>query len=149
MNVSQRTINGTMLAIACLVVALTTSVSAVTVDVDIPGFAFDPEDITITVGDDVKWTNSHSITHTSTSDGAGWDSGDLTMGQSFTHTFNTAGVYPYHCTYHGSMTGTVTVNEPAPSVPGLNVYGAMLLVILMAASVWWVYRRRKAHVTLN
>ncbi|MCL0054723.1 plastocyanin/azurin family copper-binding protein [Dehalococcoidia bacterium] len=30
-------------------------------------------------------------------------------GQSFEYTFNSAGTYGYVCSFHGSMTGTVTV----------------------------------------
>ena len=31
-------------------------------------------------------------------------------GETFTFTFTTAGVYPYHCTIHPTMVGTITVN---------------------------------------
>jgi plastocyanin len=117
--------------------------AADTVDVSIPGFSFDPADITIAAGTTVRWTNNHSITHTSTSDNAIWDSGDLTMGQSFLFTFESAGVFPYHCTYHPQMLGTVTVNESRP-VPALSMFGVLFLILLILISAWWIYRRHAA-----
>ena len=38
------------------------------------------------------------------------DSGNITAGTTFSHTFNTAGSFPYHCNIHAGMTGTVVVN---------------------------------------
>jgi plastocyanin len=81
--------------------------------VSIPGFEFSPPDLSISPGDIVTWTNDHTITHTTTSDDGGveWDSGDLLPGESFSHTFDMAGIYPYLCTIHPSMTGIVTVES--------------------------------------
>jgi plastocyanin len=33
----------------------------------------------------------------------------LSMGQTYSHTFNTAGVFRYHCGVHSAMKGTITV----------------------------------------
>ena len=90
---------------------LVSAVSAATHDVSIAGFAFVPDNIDITVGDTVRWTNNDSVPHTSTSDTAEWDSGTLNNGESFEFTFNTADSYPYHCGFHPSMTGTVNVGS--------------------------------------
>ena len=92
---------------------------AATVDVAIANFAFSPPNVTIHVGDAVRWTQSDSVSHTTTSgtttggvrhpDGL-WNSGLMSRGQTFSHTFNSAGVFPYYCSPHfTSMTGTVTV----------------------------------------
>jgi len=78
-------------------------------DVSIANFAFDPQTITITVGSAIKWTNNDTVTHTSTSDTNVWDSGNIAPTDSYTHTFNTAGSYPYHCAIHTNMHGTVVV----------------------------------------
>ncbi|MFE0044273.1 cupredoxin domain-containing protein [Streptomyces albireticuli] len=75
----------------------------------IEDFQFVPSSVTIRVGDTVRWTNNDSATHTSTSDNGVWNSGNLTAGTSFRHTFRTAGSFSYHCAIHPSMTGTVTV----------------------------------------
>jgi plastocyanin len=83
-----------------------------TVDVDIPGFEFDPADITIEVGQTVRWTNNHFVAHTTTStdDPQVWDSGSMSQGDQFSFTFDTEGTYPYNCTFHPSqMQGLVEV----------------------------------------
>jgi len=110
-----------MFAFLSIFVLVIGAAQAATVDVDIQGFAFSPGDLTITTGTTVRWTNLDGVAHTSTSDGAGWDSGSLANGQDYSFTFTTAGSYPYHCTFHPSMTATVTVNDPRP-VPTLGIF---------------------------
>ena len=78
-------------------------------NVDITGFAFSPETLTISVGDTVIWTNKESATHTATADGGEFDSGNLGNGDTFSHTFTTAGTYTYYCKLHTSMTATIIV----------------------------------------
>lgn len=41
------------------------------------------------------------------------NSGNIPNGGTFPHRFFTAGTFPYHCSIHGSMTGTVTVADAA------------------------------------
>lgn len=77
--------------------------------VAISGFSFSPRNLTIAAGDTVTWTNSDAQAHTATADDDAWDSGTLTNGNSETLTFATAGTFPYHCTIHPEMTGTITV----------------------------------------
>lgn len=80
-----------------------------TSNVSIVNFRFDPVTITVPVGSTVTWKNNDTVAHTSTSNAAGWDSGTLAAGASFSHTFTTRGSFAYHCAFHSSMTGTVTV----------------------------------------
>jgi plastocyanin len=77
--------------------------------VSIQGFAFNPSSITVSVGTTVTWTNNDSVTHTVTSDTGAFSSGNLNPGQTFSHTFNQAGTFAYHCSIHTSMHGTVVV----------------------------------------
>ena len=80
------------------------------------GFFFVPSSLTIAQGDTVMWVWSASG-HSSTSGTPGspdgmWDSGVLSMGSTFSFTFNSAGSFPYYCTPHGlccGMVGSVTV----------------------------------------
>lgn len=83
------------------------------VTVEIEGFAFTPQDVTIPVGETVQWVNLDTVRHTSTSDTLVWDSGLLAESDTFEFTFDDLGVYPYHCTVHPTMTGSVTVSEDA------------------------------------
>ena len=71
--------------------------------------AFIPGELTVTVGTTVTWMNTDSTSHTSTSNGAGWDSGIVAPGGQFSFAFQTAGNFPYHCAIHPGMVGTVVV----------------------------------------
>jgi plastocyanin len=78
--------------------------------VAISGFSFSPANLTVAVGDTVTWTNSDAQGHTATADDASWDSGSIGgSGGTQTVTFSTAGSFPYHCSVHPEMTGTITV----------------------------------------
>jgi len=74
----------------------------------IAGFAFSPQSLTVAVGTTVTWTNQDNVAHTSSSDDDVWD-GPVAAGGTFDLTFDTAGVFAYHCNIHPSMTATVTV----------------------------------------
>ena len=77
--------------------------------IDITGFSF-PANTPVAKGDTVVWTNKLRAQHTVTSDKDGeFDSGQLGLNQSWPHTFNEAGAFPYHCENHPDMKGTVTV----------------------------------------
>jgi plastocyanin len=99
--------------------------SAATVDVTVApngALMFSPSSVTINPGDTVRWTWAATF-HSSTSGTPGmpngiWDSGILSQGATFTHTFNSAGSFPYFCTPHGAccgMVGMVTVASATPS----------------------------------
>ncbi|MFH2049641.1 MAG: cupredoxin family copper-binding protein [bacterium] len=128
-----------------LVAFASSEVKAQTVDVDIVSFTFSPDPVNITTGTTVRWTNQDGVPHTSTSDGAVWNSGTLGNGQQFSYTFNTPGSYPYHCNFHPSMLGTINVSDPGVHVPSMSSNGLILLSMLLAvASVWFIYRRQQA-----
>src|SRR5690348_2948191 len=99
-----------------------TTAATVTVTVGNNCFCFQPASVTIHPGDTVQGTWS-STGHSSTSGTPGhptglWDSTVLNEGDTFSHTFNTVGSFPYYCTPHGAlfgMTGTVTVASASPT----------------------------------
>ena len=70
---------------------------------------FSPVSVTIAAGQSVCWQNTSGLSHTVTADGGSFTS-PLNPNVTFTHTFATAGAFPYHCTIHAGMVGTVTVN---------------------------------------
>ena len=78
------------------------------VPVTVADFSFGPQTITVTTGGAVTWANAGQAPHTVTFDG-GPDCGRLSPGATVTRTFDTAGTFPYHCTLHPSMTGSVVV----------------------------------------
>jgi plastocyanin len=78
---------------------------------------FNKKDITITVGDTITWDNQDDActTHTATSDDGtaadlAFDTGDVAGGKkSKVIKFSKEGTIKYHCNYHGSMKGTISV----------------------------------------
>jgi plastocyanin len=109
--------------------------------VDMPSeLVYDPDTLTVSVGDTVTWENTGSIGHSVTAyedeipDDAeyfasgGFDSeqaardaytpgdteaGDIPAGESWEHTFETAGTHEYFCIPHeqAGMVGTIEVEE--------------------------------------
>ncbi|HET7464003.1 MAG TPA: plastocyanin/azurin family copper-binding protein [Longimicrobium sp.] len=79
--------------------------------VRIVDFGFSPAQVTVARGGSVRFVNcSASATqHSSTADGGTWDSGLLQQYAVFEKSYATAGSFPYHCTPHPFMKGTVVV----------------------------------------
>lgn len=84
----------------------------------IKAFRFTPDTVTISVGQTVEWDNTGLVHHTVTADpskaadpqhvqlpaGAEpFDSGNLSPGQTFRHTFTVPGTYRYVCLPHEKM----------------------------------------------
>jgi len=93
--------------------------AATTHGVSMIGVSFSPKSVTLQPGDTVTWTNNSGLTHTVTADDGSFDSGSVAPGQTFSHTFSTAGTVEYHCSFHGAaggigMAGTVVVQSTAP-----------------------------------
>ncbi|HSS10400.1 MAG TPA: plastocyanin/azurin family copper-binding protein, partial [Acidimicrobiales bacterium] len=75
--------------------------------VELKNIAFNPPTVTIKAGQAVVWKfDDGSIAHNVV--GNGWRSSDMSSG-TYSRTFTTAGTYPYQCTIHSGMTGTVVV----------------------------------------
>jgi plastocyanin len=78
----------------------------------IQNFSFKPAHITVKRGTRVTWINKDMTKHTATASNGAFDSGVLRPGQSYSHTFKTAGrTNNYHCEIHHSMRGNVTVTR--------------------------------------
>jgi len=86
------------------------SVSVVSGAESLGNRAYSPDQVSISVGDTVTWTNNDSIAHTSTSDASTWNSGVVAAGGRFSFTFQNAGTFNYHCTIHPGMVGSVVVH---------------------------------------
>ena len=86
-----------------------------TAAVSMQNISFEPADVTVAKGATVTWTNDDSVAHDVTkSSGPGKDfksgaAGGMGSGDTFEHTFDTAGRFEYVCTVHPGMEGTVTV----------------------------------------
>src|SRR5262249_55806920 len=86
-----------------------TQVSIVSGSSNLTTTAYSPSPVTVAVGGTVTWTNNDSVAHNSVSNTSVWTSGTIAPGGKFSMTFPTAGSYPYHCSIHPGMVGTITV----------------------------------------
>jgi plastocyanin len=103
---------------AALLLTAATSLQSATHDVTIGDNFFSPNDLTIEVGDTVRWTYDGGRMHDVTADDLSWSSPTSTS-ISYERTFNTVAEVLYHCSVHSapgrnidtSMNGRITVTE--------------------------------------
>ena len=81
--------------------------------VEIVDNRFKPQDIIISPGTTVTWTNNgslpHDVTEQKAEDQRTFASDTMSKGDTFVRKFETAGDYYYYCTIHHSMIGSVQV----------------------------------------
>jgi plastocyanin len=94
--------------------------------VTIKNFKFSPGSSSVHVGDTITWTNRDIAPHTATATDGSFNTGTINKDKSGSHTFTKAGTFPYICSIHPSMKGSVTVlasssgssgGTPSPSNP--------------------------------
>ncbi|HKH84035.1 MAG TPA: plastocyanin/azurin family copper-binding protein [Gemmatimonadales bacterium] len=85
--------------------------------------AFSPNPLSVAATGTVHWYNddktaaggpyggSNGTSHNITADDLSFTSGNLAPDLTFEHTFTAPGTYPYHCSIHPTMKGTITVTE--------------------------------------
>ena len=82
-----------------------------TADIVAVDFAFKPQNIEVTVGTKVTWTNNDTTTHQIVSKGDPFPGdGTIDVGETYSVTFDTPGTYDYFCGIHNSMTGSIVVS---------------------------------------
>lgn len=98
--------------------------------VDVTNNVFTPNELTITEGDTVIWTNSegrHNVNGTQNTYPSNPESfgNEVATGWTFTHAFNIPGLYDYRCDPHvqSQMFGTITVLEAIPDTLTINFSG--------------------------
>lgn len=77
--------------------------------VTVANMQFSPASMKVMIGTTVRWEFEDAMAHTATSDQGFWDSGSQGSGDAYTFQFRSAGTFPYHCSFHPSMRGTVKV----------------------------------------
>lgn len=90
------------------------------VTIQLSGIAFKPEYLRLTRGTKVTWVNNDSVEHYINTDAhpahtyvPAMNSKALKKGDSYSYTFDQAGIYPYHCSAHAStMVGAIFVDNP-------------------------------------
>jgi plastocyanin len=98
---------GIRLAVAAISFHLGSARAADTM-VTIDNFTFEPARLAVKVGTTVTWKNHDDIPHTVVSPGK-FRSKAIDTDDSYSFTFTTAGDYPYFCSLHPHMTGTIKV----------------------------------------
>jgi plastocyanin len=86
-----------------------TTTGGTAVQVIMTNRTYDPETVTVNVGDTVTWVNEDAPQHDVVADNGEFKSDLFEKGQTFAFTFTQAGAYPYHCSIHPGMTGVVIV----------------------------------------
>jgi len=87
------------------------------VTINLKNTAFDLQNLRISKGTKVTWVNEDDTVHTVNTDShpahtyfINQNSRNLNKGDTYSVTFENAGIYPYHCTPHaGFMTGSILV----------------------------------------
>ena len=75
----------------------------------IQNFAFNPPTLVATLNDTVRIINGDSVPHTVTSDQGLFDTGIISIGKSKRGIAKRRGTFPYHCSIHPFMRGTIVV----------------------------------------
>ena len=89
------------------VVANAQQAPAKNVEINIDNFSFAPGTFTVAVGTTVTWINHDDIPHTVVSTDGVFKSKVMDTDEKFSYTFTKAGSYPYFCSVHPKMTGTI------------------------------------------
>ena len=79
------------------------------VAVSIKDFAFEPSAIVAKVGQVVAFKNTGFEPHNATLDTGGCATSTLQTDKTDGLVFGAVGVYPFHCSVHAQMTGSITV----------------------------------------
>ena len=98
-------------ALACALAPLAAQTAGVGVEID--NFVFSPGRLTVKAGTTVTWTNRDDIPHTVAATTRAFKSKAMDTDESFSFTFSTPGEYPYFCSLHPHMTGTIVVEGTA------------------------------------
>ena len=85
--------------------------------VELVDACFTPTIDHVALGTTVEFVNTDPFVHNVGANGWGHFD-DLNTGDSFTHTFDTPGVYPFACWYHPGMTGAIVVGDASGNGAG-------------------------------
>lgn len=98
-------------ATATIAFAAGLALAAAPAQVEISKFAFAPNEVTVTPGTTVVWTNRDETPHQVADPGKAFVSPAMDTGDRFEYTFTQEGDFAYFCTLHPFMTGVVHVRK--------------------------------------
>lgn len=99
--------------LAVLALLFSSAAAQTMAEVKIEGYRFDPAEVSIRIGDSVRWTNrekrtSHSVLFPAEKS---LESDRMFPDESWERRFDKPGRYDYHCGPHPEMKGSVVVSE--------------------------------------
>jgi plastocyanin len=97
--------------------ALVAALALAATPVEIPGRYFDPPRVTVAPGATVVWRSHDGEPHTVVAAGGAFASGILARHEEFAQRFDAPGSFPYVCSLHPFMRGTVEVEVAAAPPP--------------------------------
>lgn len=138
------------------------------VTVTIEDNQFTEGEITIPVGATVTWIHTGQRPHTVTADDGSFNSNTLNNGDTFSHTFDQPGLYPYYCEVHGGsggrgMAGVIRVgaadaedqssnapdqaaaSETTTIVMRDSVFEPQTMTVPVGSTITWRNEGQKAH----
>ncbi len=80
-------------------------------EIEITSNGYSPIDVTIDVGETVRFTNTDSEKHTATADDLTWGTGTMSADGTFVRRFDEAGTYTFFDSYDSGNTGAIYVRE--------------------------------------
>ena len=108
-----RSVRSLVVLVLCVAVAACASMrrsgSPRTKTVTMKNFAFDPDDIEISLGDTVQWENQDSFTHSAVADNKSFDTGNVPGEERRAVVPKAKGEWPYHCSWHPNMRAKIIV----------------------------------------
>ena len=78
---------------------------------EIKNSQFVPAEITVNVGDTIKWVNHDIVPHTATADDKSWDSNLIESGKAWEMIVERKMSPTYFCTFHPGMKARVRINQ--------------------------------------
>jgi len=103
-----------LITVASLIVGISMAVNAgASTDeptehvVEITGFKFVPETVSVKVGDTITWINKDIVPHTATANDATFDTGTLSKNESGSITVTHDQTLAYYCKFHPMMKATL------------------------------------------
>ncbi len=76
--------------------------------VEITGFKFIPDSLTVKAGDTITWINKDIVPHTASADDNSFDTGELKQDESGSITVSSDQTISYFCKFHPSMKAKLT-----------------------------------------
>jgi len=142
----------------CFTVFTAGSTTAATIDVTVgPGGSptFSPQDVTIQIGDTVRWTwasDGHNVGSglPGSPTSAFFSGPPQNTGTVFSVTFDAAflaanpianNLYDYHCHPHGFLGMVGSIQVASPTIPSSSEWSILLLAVLMLGTATWFLRK--------